>query len=199
MSLFLLPIVIFATLETPTPDPIDAARAAAVRRLAPRVAPATALEHAIAARTHATKAISPELLLATAYFESTFRSRVVSRWVYRGKKRRAVTGVWKEPDAGERAVFRYCGFLQTKPFEDSLASCLELGEDISGSYQRGATELTKWIDYCRNTGWPPGRDRLMCAMAGYRGGWRAADAGGGDKVHARLELADRIRASVNRS
>lgn len=197
MNLFLAPLALWAALGAP--DPTDTARAAAIRQLAPYVTPAAALEHAASARAHETKDVSAELLIATAYIESKFRHRVVSRWVYRGRARRAVTGVWTEPRAGERAVFRYCGFLQTKPFEDSLDGCLALGDDIDGSYQRGVTELHNWLDYCRNTGWPRGRARLQCAIAGYRGGWKAADGGGSAASRRRLELADRIRAAVSRS
>lgn len=117
----------------------------------------TAYAHVAAAYTVSTDSVSPELLLAIAYFESRFDPTTTSR--VEGKLRR--TGSYPStvaPASLNPRASLYCGPLQT--FESSWSGCLA-ARSLPVAYASGVAELTRWLADRRVRG------RVDLALAGH--------------------------------
>jgi hypothetical protein len=154
-----------------------------------------------AARLHASSAYSAEqetgvpatLLLGIAYHESRFDPFSLSRMECRAGTCTRVTGIWRQekPPAGARQTF-YCGVLQVGGWV-SWKECRRLMFNIPDNYKTAAKELTGWLNdpSCIRL---RGDDKLICALMGYGGGYRAINSNSARYARRVKRMADHIRA-----
>jgi hypothetical protein len=137
----------------------------------------TALTHVTAAQeAAAATGINTELLLAMGYAESRYNPYALSRIECRDGACRRVTGLWTSEKAPKEArPSWYCGIMQVGGHV-SWARCRELMLDVRLNYMVAAQHVSDWqgSPYCK---WRKPDDKLMCALSGYGGGNRAAQAG----------------------
>jgi hypothetical protein len=119
-------------------------------------APASHVHAALQAQN---SAVSAELLLAQAHFESHWASNSISR-IELGKGR--ATGLWPKEKSFPR-YFRppyFCGPSQLRRLTEK--SCRQISRDLNASYLEARRHLEYWLKRCKSN--------LSCALAGYSGG-----------------------------
>lgn len=197
---FVVGLIIGAT--TAHADDLDDA----VRRSAPYMTPEQTAAHVAAARAASRPVsdgkrwhdVTPELLLAMAWVESRYLPGAVSRLECDAAGtciRR--TGQWLGVFPDRFAAPYFCGHLQQRvpargrriDHVSARRACNRLDADIGEAYANAVTHLGEWFTFCRRS-----RSRLepmVCALAGYNGGTKAARAG-------RRKYVDAVRARERR-
>lgn len=120
------------------------------------------------------------LLAGMAYRESRFTQPVVSRIQCSGSGEeqvcKRVASVWRKrtKPKGAKGTY-YCGVLQVGG-NISWKRCLELIDDVALNYQVGADHLMDWLNdsHCSKK---KGEARVVCALRGNGGGYKAIKAG----------------------
>lgn len=154
-------------------------------------APEVAVRHAVAAVASGGDAA---VLLAIAHAESRHRPGAVSRLECgRAGECRRRASLWRgRAGANWRAPF-FCGVTQVRAANWRRCRAL-LGDDAT-AFRVAARELRAWTDAapCRRR---HGRRRLLCALAGYGAGWRAAEFGSSRYARRVVARAERLTAAA---
>ncbi|MCC7251200.1 hypothetical protein [Hyphomicrobium sp.] len=144
----------------------DAALAAALRQVKPRMSPALAAKHVAWARAAtADTEVEVELLLGMAFRESSWDPFSVSRRACLAGRCVRVTGPLRHPVPLMEGPY-FCGVMQIHA--PSWKACAREAADTSANYRKGALHLQQWLDdpQCAAL---PGEARLTCALLGYGG------------------------------
>lgn len=131
-----------------------------------------------------------ELLLGMAYIESRYAPLSLSRRERVENSYRRVTGIWAgDQPPPNAAPSWFCGPLQTGG-NVSWDDCQRMRTDLPYAYETGAKELRAWFadPQCRDR-----KDRLVCALHGYGGGYAMINAGTHKYPGNVLHATQRIR------
>lgn len=162
----LIGVLLGATAPAAADDLDDAALAAALRQVKPRMSPALAAKHVAWARAAtADTEVEVELLLGMAFRESSWDPFSVSRRICLAGRCVRVTGPLRHPVPLMSGPY-FCGVMQIHA--SSWKACTREAADTATNYRKGALHLQQWLDEPQCAA-QLGEARLTCALLGYGG------------------------------